>query len=328
MVDELNRRGIATKVINTQRGFDTRVWKEVRDFVASGHFDIVHAHGTRAASNVFWAANKLHKPLIYTVHGWSFHPDQSMLVRKARELSELFITSRADRTICVSRSNETEGIQRFGMKRSEVIYNAVDLQKFNPARTFADVRGQLGIACDKIVVGYICRITKQKDPFTMLRAMKLLEARQDIVLLVVGDGDMKDQALALAADLKLHNQVVFQPFRSDIPDVLNAIDIYCLPSLWEGFPIGILEAMAMDKVVVASPVDGTRELVHHNHNGILVENSNPLRLANAIVKLASDPSLSSRLSNNALHFVKSRYGISHMVDEVQNLYSGLINVNR
>lgn len=326
MVDELNRRGIRTKIIKTTHAFDFRVWKQVKQFIDDENFDIVHAHGTRAMSNIFWATKKLSLPLIYTVHGWSFHLNQSYPVRRLRELSEKFLTSKADSTICVSISNQQDGIDRFGLVRSSVIYNAVDCRRFNPANTFADIRAELGIAKDAVVIGYIVRITAQKDPFTMLRAMKrIAEHCPKAVLLMVGDGDLKQQAIHLAKELKIESKVVFQGFRSDIPDVLNAIDIYCLPSLWEGFPIGILEAMAMRKVVVASPVDGTRELIEHGKTGLLVEHGKPIDLANTIMMLADNINLRNALASTAQKKICELFSVDRLVKEVQQEYLTIKN---
>jgi len=322
MIDEANRRGIRTKVIYTEKGFDVTVWREVKKFMEEEKFDIIHAHGTRAMSNVFWSAKSLHLPLIYTVHGWSFHKDQKYAIRRMRELSEHFLTSVADMTVCVSESNEKDGIELFNMKRSKVIYNAVDIDKFNPDNKFNDIRSELGITTEKTVIGFIVRVTVQKDPFTMLKAMKILSETDDnTILLIVGDGDLKAASVDLARELKIENKVIFQPFRSDIPDILNAIDIYCLPSLWEGFPIGILESMAMGKAVVATPVDGTCELIKDGETGLFVDTGDSVNLAKSLLRLINDKELRRKVTLNASEFTRSNFGISRLVSEVGEVYS-------
>ncbi len=324
MVDTLRNRGIRTEVINTEKPFDYKVWRKVHNFMKSEKFDLIHAHGTRAMSNVFCPSKILGLPLIYTIHGWSFHMNQKHIVRRIRELSEKFITNMADKNICVSRSNEKDGIQKFGMKRSTVIYNSVDFDKFNPINSFKDIRKELGIGSEKIVIGYFVRITAQKDPFTMLKAMKLVvEENSNVMLLMIGDGDLKEATIELAKSLKIEDHVIFQPFRSDIPDALNAIDIYCLPSLWEGFPIGILEAMAMQKAIVASPVDGTVEMIDDGDTGILVPNSEPLKLADILLKLSKDQQLRDAIAINAYQQVRSRFGIDRMIKQISDVYMGI-----
>lgn len=326
MIDELKRRNIKTKVIYTEHAFDFTVWNKVKKFIQEEEIDIIHAHGTRANSNVFLVAKRLGLPLIYTVHGWSFHIDQKFIVRKIRELSENFLTAKSDRVICVSKSNELDGIKLFNMKRSTTIYNAINLQKFNSNKQFSNIRSEFGISSDKTVVGYIVRITEQKDPFTMIRAMKRVTSKTDnMVLLMVGDGNLKTASMKLAEELKIKNNIIFQPFRSDIPHILNAIDIYCLPSLWEGFPIGILEAMAMNKVVVASPVDGTREMIEDGKTGLLIPHGKPEPLADALLLLNKDIELRERLADNANTFVRTNFGIDKLVEKVQKEYLSILN---
>ena len=297
-----------------------------KDNVKIEKFDIVHAHGTRAMSNVFWAAKKAKLPVIYTVHGWSFHPNQNILIRKIRELSENFLTSKADTTICVSKSNENDGIKLFNMKRSRVIYNSVDLEKFNPNKKFKDIRKELGISENLTVIGYIVRMTIQKDPLTMIRAMKIMsEKTDDVVLLMIGDGELKADAIKLATDLNVKHKIIFENFRSDIPDVLNIIDIYCLPSLWEGFPIGILETMAMKKSVVCTPVNGNIELVTNNETGLLVEIGNPELLAEALLSLHYDRTKRNNLAQKGYELVTNNFGIAQSVDKIEFVYTDLVS---
>lgn len=321
MIDLLKKRKIIASIIYTESAFDFKIWKKVKEFIVKEKIDIIHAHGTRAMSNVFWAAKKLNIPIIYTVHGWSFHLDQKFLVRKVRESMEKYLTSKATKTICVSYSNQKDGETLFNLKRSTVIYNAVDFEKFNLLRSYKDIRTELNIAKDKTLIGYIVRVTGQKDPFTMVQAMKIVAEREkNIVLLMVGDGDLKDQIVQMAKDLNLGKQIVFQPFRTDVPDLLNAIDIYCLPSLWEGFPIGIIEAMAMKKTVVASPVDGNSELVEDGKTGITVPIKDSEKLANVLIDLHNDNTKRTDLANAGYNFITQNFGIKRMVDEIEKLY--------
>src|SRR5947208_2481009 len=95
MVERLKNKGIKVYVIHTEKPFDFTVWKKVKNLIEKEQIDIVHAHGTRANSNMFWAARKAGVPLIYTCHAWSFHLDQNPLKKKLRVLSEDFLTSKA-----------------------------------------------------------------------------------------------------------------------------------------------------------------------------------------------------------------------------------------
>ena len=328
MVEQLQKQGIEVHVIETERGFDWRIWNKVRRFMQEQQFDIVHAHGTRANSNVFWAAKKLNLPLIYTVHGWSFHPDQKPIIRYMRELSEKFLTSISTSTICVSNSNQNDGIMRFNMKRSSVIYNGINTKKFDPNSEHKDIRKELGILEEMTLIGFIVRLTLQKDPFTLIKAMKIVvEQTNDVVLLIVGEGDLKKQSIELVKELNLGSHIIFENFRQDVPDILNAIDIYCLPSLWEGLPIGILEAMSMGKVVIATPIDGTSEIISNHENGILIPIRDPLKLAEAIMSVHHNTMVQKKLSVNAINTIHEKFDIDTMVEKIENYYTKILSTN-
>lgn len=325
MVDKLKSIGIKTFVINTLKPFDVRIWKKVKMLMMENDYDIIHAHGTRAASNVFYAANSLNKPMIYTVHGWSFHDGQSAIVRRVRELSEKFLTNRSNVTITVSNSNQCDGINRFDLKRSRVIYNGIDSTRFNSEGLYKNIREEFNIPSSKTLVSYLVRMTYQKDPITMINAIKVVTDKcDDIVFFMVGNGDMQEQTIQLAKKLKVSDKIIFSDFRSDIPDLLNASDIYCLPSLWEGMPIGLLEAMAMNKACIATGVDGTRELIQHGENGVLVPIRDYKELANAILDLHYDCVKRNRIAKKANDFVKSNFSLKTMVKNIENQYLQLL----
>ena len=144
---------------------------------------------------------------------------------------------------------------------------------------------------------FIARFTAHKQPLTLIRAIAIvLKKMPAIKLLMVGDGDEKKAALTLAKELSIEESIIFLPFRQDVPDILHAADIFILPSLWEGLPIGLLEAMSMGKAVIASNVDGTCEIVRHQHNGYLIEPDNlQNELAGAIILLATDSCPSGKI---------------------------------
>lgn len=321
MVDRLQDMGVNTHVIFTEKPFDVRVWKRVREFLRQQQVDIIHAHGTRANSNIIWAARSLKIPVIYTVHGWSFHQDQNPFVKRVRILGERLLTSASRLNISVSDSNKESGRKVIRSFRSVVINNGIDQEKFSPARKVKDVRAELGIPDNVLLVLFMARFTGHKQPLTLIRAFhKAAKQAPDMRLLMVGDGDEKEMAYALLKELQIEDKVIMQPFRQDVPDVLAASDLYVLPSLWEGLPIGLLEAMSMGKAVIATRVDGTKEVVKHQENGLMTEPGNVDELANAIVRLATDSLLRDKFRENALLMVKDRFNAKTMTRAIEDLY--------
>lgn len=326
MVNRLKEMDIETFIIPTTKPFDFTKWGAVKKLLKQKQIELVHAHGTRANSNVLWAARSLKIPVIYTVHGWSFHPDQKPLIRNIRIKGEKYLTSKSNVNISVSVSNQQTGKDHISSFQSIVINNGIDPKKFDPGKNFKDVRSEFGIKNDDILLLFIARFTSHKQPLALIEAFaKALPQNNKLHLLMVGDGDQKEEAVQLIRKLGIENKVTLLPFRQDVPDVLAAADIFVLPSLWEGLPIGLLEAMAMGKAIIASNVDGTKEIIQHNINGLLVQTDNLVsNLAKEIMHLSNDAELRKKFSQNAMTTVKEKYNAADMTRKIEDAYVSLV----
>jgi glycosyltransferase involved in cell wall biosynthesis len=113
------------------------------------------------------------------------------------------------------------------------------------------------------------------------------------------------------------------PFRTDIPDVLMLMDVYCLPSLWESLSIGLLEAMATGRVIVATPTDGTQEVITNGQNGLIIPYNSPAKASEAFVRLLTDEELRHRCQHNAARLIENSYNAQHTADAVLDIYTAL-----
>lgn len=321
MVTQLKKVNIPCHVLHTETGFDYKIWPKVQELMQKGQFDIVHAHGTRACSNSFRPAKKCGIPLIYTIHGWSFHQDQGFVVRTVRTLSERFLVNQSKLNIAVSDSNQAAGIAQLKMPHSVVIKNGINLQKFDPTKNYSLTKADLKAPTDKLCIALIARLTVQKDPHTFIKAAaEVLKQNNQVHFVLVGGGDLEESSKALAEALNISEHLSFVGFHMDVPAVLNTIDVYCLPSLWEGLPIGILEAMAMKKAVVATPVDGTVEIITHEKTGLLFPEKDHQALAKALLRLAEDSALREALGNQARAEIEETFSTERVAQEVAHEY--------
>ncbi len=329
MIDTLNDIGVENYVIHSEKAFDFSTWKNVKTLMREKEIDLIHIHGTRATSNVYWAAKKLDLPTVYTIHGWSFHDDQNALVKNARIFFEKWITKKTDCNISVSSSNQQTGFKNIPGFESVVIHNGIDLVKFNPdCAKRKNLRNELNIAQNAFVVSFIGRMTAQKDPLTLIKAFKeIISEYPNAVLLMVGDGELKDKAIALTKEFGLENSVIFQKSRADVADILFSSDIFCLPSLWEGFPIALLEAMAMRKAVIATEVDGSVEIIQNKKNGILVKPQNIQMLTDAIKELISNNSLKTKLAIAAQQTILNDFDVKNMTKKIEDVYLNVLHQN-
>ncbi len=327
MIERLKNMNIETHVIYTEKPFDITKWKKVKKLLRDKEVDLVHAHGTRASSNVLWAARSLNIPVIYTVHGWSFHADQNPVVRKLRIAGEKYLTGKSNKNISVSLSNQQSGKVFIKSFDSIVINNGIDQNKFNPERLYKNIRQELGIKEEAVLVLFIARFTVQKQPLALIRSFaEALKKNANLHLVMVGDGDQKKEAIDLIEKLSIKDNITLVPFRQDVPDVLAAADIFVLPSLWEGLPIGLLEAMAMKKAIIASKVDGTSEVIQNDKNGLLIDTNNLVNdLSYALLLLSNDKELRKRLGTAAMQTINERYNAANMTRSIEAVYTKLVN---
>lgn len=331
MVEQLKAMNIPVHIIHTEKPFDISVWKKVRKLIRDERIDIVHAHGTRANSNMFWATRKEGLPLIYTCHGWSFHQDQHSLKRKIRIWGERILTRKATVNICVSNANKKEGIALFGKSFDPVvIQNSIDGRKFDPDREYKDVRKEFGIDRSEILLGFIARFTWQKQPLVLINAFAdALKEVPEVRLLLVGDGEQKQEALMLIEKLGIKEKIVLEDFRKDVPDLLAAIDIFVLPSLWEGLPVALLEAMSMSKPIIATGVDGTAEVIEDRVSGYLISTDNlKEQIAKAITHLCRNKELRDNLGAGARRRIQEHYNVEMMTKKNEEIYKNLYDENQ
>jgi glycosyltransferase involved in cell wall biosynthesis len=327
MMSRLEEMGVPADVIYTETPFDVRVWKKVKRYLQEHQFDLIHAHGTRSNSNVIWAAQRLGIPVIYTIHGWSFHQDQNFIVKKMRVLGEQYLTKRTALNISVSPSNQKAGQQLIPGFKSRIIHYGVDQNRFNRSASYPDVRTELKIPEGKELLLFIARFTHHKQPLALLKAyIELTKVNPHIHLLMVGDGDQRAEAEMMVAKARIQDRITFEKFRLDVPAVLNAADIFILPSLWEGLPIGLLEAMTMGKAIIASNVDGTCDVIEHQKNGILVNTDSLVQnLIDAIQNLSGNKAKQQQLGFEAVKSVEEYFTVGRMTAEIENVYQDIVN---
>ncbi len=321
MIKRLRKMGIKCYIIDTNKPFDIRIQKEIIKIINEERIQIVHAHGSRAASNVLFPVRKLHIPFIYTVHGWSFHDDQNVIIKNLRAWTEKIICHYANKVICVSSSNKETGEKIFGLKEAMVIENGVNLEIFNPNHQHEDLRETMGFSSKDFIIGFIARCTKQKNPIVFLDALnKAHSIEPSIKGLFVGEGEMDSEVNEYINTHKMEQFLFKSKFRSDVPNLLHTIDAYCLPSLWEGLSIALLEAMAMKKAIIATPTDGTCELINDKENGIIVPFHSVDKLVDAFTTLAKSTSTCKLYGNAAHEVVEKRFNAKRVADTVTQIY--------
>jgi glycosyltransferase involved in cell wall biosynthesis len=204
------------------------------------------------------------------------------------------------------------------------IINGVDTEKFRPdIGAGQSCRKELGIKADEMVIGSVGRLAPVKDYPTFLRAAATALAKiPGSKLLLVGDGASRQELEDLAVTLGINDRVIFAGARKDIPALLNAMDIFVLPSISEGLSNTILEAMSTGISVIATDVGGNAEIIINNETGALTPVSDHIKLANEILSMA-DERKRALMGCKGRNRVLEYFSIQRMVSDYEKLYKEL-----
>ncbi len=279
--------------------------------------DIVQSHGARSNFYARLAVALLRRPRhVSTVHNslrdYPVSPLRRVVYR-AMDRSTLPLTARV---LCVA-----DALARDYRARATIIPNGVDVTELDAARgDTMQIRRGLGLGAGP-VIGFAGRLTPQKDPMTFLRSVAAV--RRDLPTamgLVVGDGPLRADLELEAARVGLGEHCVFTGARSDVPALLDAMDVFVLSSVSEGFPFVLLEAMAMARPVVATMVDGVTEIVQDDISGVLVAPGDPSSIAGAVLGLLRHPAHARAVGAAARAHVADRFSVERMIHQTEQLY--------
>jgi glycosyltransferase involved in cell wall biosynthesis len=195
-----------------------------------------------------------------------------------------------------------------------------------PGAGFSDAerrsaRERLGVPTDFLLALTVGRLAEQKGHAYLLRAVPLVLQRfSNIIFLLAGDGPLRPDLEGEARQLGIGDAVRFLGTRSDVPYLLRLADLFILPSVSEGMPVALLEAMMVGLPVIASQVEGVDEIVQDGQNGLTVPLADPKALSQAILRLALDAEMRQRLGAQAKSSVESRFTLEAMCDRYLELF--------
>lgn len=233
-----------------------------------------------------------------------------------------------DRIICVSRANLRHFTDDLGRDRRKfaVVYNSVDTSLFEPARSDRDARRRsLGLHDADLAVGMVARLAEERKGAAKFLQMAALIRDQAprARFLVAGDGPLRASLEALAGGLGIADRCLFLGASGDVPELLAALDVFVMPSLWEGGPITVIEAMAAGLPIAATRVGMVDEVLADGEDGLLVEPGDVDALAAATLSLLEDSAAAREMARRAREKALAGFGEDAMVNNMLRVYHGL-----
>jgi glycosyltransferase involved in cell wall biosynthesis len=256
------------------------LWRLYR-FFKKHSFDVVHTHSAKAGflgRVAAWAANV--PVVVHTVHGWSFHDFMPPYLKTVYVFLERLAAKISQVLVIVTVEDCKKGLQeKIGCKSQyRVIRSGIKFANFvevDPAMVL-ELKKELCIEAGMVIVGTIGRMAEQKDPKTFIETARFVcEALENALVVHVGGGDLEEQMMELIREYGLEDRIRVLGPRNDVAVVQKLFDVFILTSLWEGLPRVVLQAMVAGIPVVATEVDGVKEVIEDGVTGWLVPERSP-----------------------------------------------------
>jgi len=243
--------------------------------------------------------------------------------KRHRERVNHVLAHFSDAIVAVSECVKSEILRydRIPAEKVRVIYNGIDPAESQGKVREEQVKSALGLAPQSRILGTIGRMKIQKGQGFLLEAFAGLRRRMDdLSLLIVGDGPLRSDLQEQAEALGIANEVHFAGARRDIYSLLCIMDLFVFPSLWEGMPTTIVEAMAAEKAVVASDIPPIREIIPSPDLGVLVPPGDAKSLEHALEQTLKDKARLQKMGKLAREYATSTFHIRRVVSQYQELF--------
>jgi glycosyltransferase involved in cell wall biosynthesis len=237
-----------------------------------------------------------------------------------------YVFNRADRLICVSEGNKDRLAAFFGIGKQsiDVVHNGIDCVRYQQpdSEKVCQLRKEFRLSPDKIAITTVARLNIQKGHSDLIEvAKRVTSTNPEVVFILAGDGELRRELELATSEAELAKNIIFTGYRKEIPEILAMTDIFFLPTLFEGLPHAVLEAMAAARCVVASRVDGVCEAVSDGETGILVDPGNINHLTEALTNLIRNIQFREEMGKSGRRRVQQSFGIDRMVDKLEGIYA-------
>ena len=325
--EQLKKYNIDTKIIPSRRSWDIAFISKFVRLCRQLKIEIIHSHLSGANLYSSLAGMILRIPVIATYHNEFIMPGRterfimfkSMLVRKL-----------AAKIVLIADFMQKDYIQKgkFSPEKLMTVYNGIDLDNQRNNREISDLRNELGLKDNEIIVGNVANIRQPKGHRYLIEtARQVCNDLPDVKFLLIGDpgkGELKKEIEEQIAGLHLENNVKLLGFRQDVHKLLHLMDIFVLSSTSEGLPLSVVEAMAASKPVVATNIGGLPEIVIPDETGYLVEPADSAALAEKLSILIKNEDLRQQMGEKGRNMAINKFSIETMIDTYQNLYKELL----
>lgn len=317
---ELSSTGAAVEYFRLDRPFSPAFASWLADLLRRHRIELAHSHEFTMAVYGAWAARKAGIPHLFTMHGGRYYAEQ------LRRRVALHLAARASTAVVsVSHGLARHLARDLWIAASRIVTVPNGVRPPQIQGTEPQLRGQLGLDLDDRLAVAIGNLYPVKGHAYLLEALALLATRHPkLHVAIAGRGELEGALRQRARELRVENRFHLLGLRSDVGDVLAAADVFALPSLSEGVPLALLEAMLSGRPVVASAVGEVPSVLGEGGAGILVPPGDAAALASALDSLLADPEAARRLGAAARMRATESYSFDAMLNRYLELYAAAL----
>ncbi|HET8888495.1 MAG TPA: glycosyltransferase family 4 protein [Candidatus Angelobacter sp.] len=315
--ERARRRGLSVRMVHCNGRADWRAVHQIEEYIQEDAVDLVHTHGYKADLYGYLAAWRCHKPVVATCHNWVggtaalgiYNHLDRMALKKFNALAAVS-------------EKVAQRLLAFGVPAEKIktIANGIDVAAFERAEPVSLLKVEGGP-----VVGVVARLDLQKGfEYLLLAARKLCTDTRNLKIVIVGEGPDRSAIEDMIMQFGLQSNVILAGQQSNMPVFYAAMDIFVLPSLNEGLPMTVLEAMAASRPVIATRVGAIPGVIQDGENGLLVDPKDSEGLRKAIASLLDDPERRRRMGDQAHAWVSRNYTAKAMALKYREMYDDVL----
>lgn len=304
---------------------DLQALRALRQYFRTNEFDIIHCHSSKAGMLgrlAAWLARS-RAVRIYSPHAFAFQMQVAWHKRTAYRFLEWCAGRITHLLVCTAPSERELALRAriIAPERALVVPTGVDVRRFRPGLDASGLRDELGISRQHRLVGAVGALVPQKGhQYLVEAAAEVIQQMPHTTFVIAGEGPLRDELQARVSELGLGRRFRLLGHYSDVPRLLCALDLFVMPSLWEGLPYALLEAMAVGVPVVATRIPGLVDLVEPGNTGWLAAPRSAEELAGAIVNALSEPGQSAIMAQNARARVLAEHTRERMLELLAAVY--------
>ncbi|BFT29628.1 hypothetical protein D210916BOD24_08040 [Alteromonas sp. D210916BOD_24] len=310
-----------THAIPMQGRFDLTAVSKLAALIKQRNIDIIHTHGYKSDILGIMAAKKAGIPCVVTPHGFENADDL-----KLRAFIWLGCQAMrfADKVVPLSKQL-VKDVEKFKIPAHKLAYiqNGVDLSEVEAVRLTKSPK-----TTNTKTIGFVGQMISRKNITAILNCFDALyKKRQDIALVLLGDGEEREKLEAFAQSLHSAEAITFLGFRTDRLQLLRDFDLFVMTSTLEGIPRCLMEACAMEIPVSAYDIAGVDQLITHNESGLLAQLHDEAQLQTDWEKLLDDEAFAASLASKAKTYVENNFSAKRMADEYFTLFEDIVKEN-